>query len=85
MDFQIKLISCSDVPPDTLSAAGALSCFEEKASFELLEELTEQKIKLVIKESFGRGHGSVGDQNFFSFSLKTFQEHLLFKYASLPI
>ncbi|MEM4222263.1 MAG: FAD-dependent thymidylate synthase, partial [archaeon] len=57
-------------PPDTLSAAGALSCFEEKASFELLEELTEEKIKLVIKESFGRGHGSVGDQNFFSFSLK---------------
>lgn len=76
MDFKVELLSCTE-NPQTLSVAGALGCFEEKSSFQLMEELqglpTEQRLKKekgVLKNSFGRGHGSVGDQNCFIFSIK---------------
>jgi len=63
--------------PQLLSTAGALGCFEEKSSAELMEELSclseeerEEKERAVLKNSFGRGHGSVGDQNSFVFSVE---------------
>lgn len=60
-----------------IAAAGALGCFEEKSSASIAKELMvmdpEKKVKketAVLKNSFGVGHGSVGDQNYFSFSLE---------------
>lgn len=75
-EFQVKLIGLTQ-NPQTLSTAGALGCFEEKSSDELMAELMalpgEQRLKRekgVLRNSFGRGHGSVGDQNCFIFSIK---------------
>lgn len=61
--------------------AGALGCFEEKSSGQIRNELEVfsrehgeeeylKKVKGVMKNSFGRGHGSVGDQSDFVFSLE---------------
>ena len=54
-----------------------MGCFEEDASYEILERLLslspeerDKKSKAVLKNSFGMGHGSVGDQNCFIFSIK---------------
>ncbi len=76
MDFKVKLLSCTE-NPQTLSVAGALGCFEEKSSAQLLETLqsfsSEERLKKengVLKNSFGRGHGSIGDQNCFIFSIE---------------
>ncbi len=75
-EFKVKLID-SIKDPQLLSVAGALGCFEEKSSFQLLNELLvlpgEERLKKergVLKNSFGRGHGSVGDQNYFVFSIE---------------
>lgn len=75
-NFNVKLIG-STANPQTLSTAGALGCFEEKSSAELLAELStlDETVRLakehvVLKNSFGRGHGSVGDQNCFIFSIE---------------
>jgi len=61
--------------------AGALGCFKEKSSGQIREDLMAfrvghsekeylKKVKGVMKNSFGRGHGSVGDQSDFVFSLE---------------
>lgn len=75
-DFNVKLIGFTP-NPQTLSTAGALGCFEEKSSAQLLDELMAlslaERLKReqgVLKNSFGRGHGSVGDQNCFIFSIE---------------
>jgi thymidylate synthase (FAD) len=71
--FKVKIMPLV-ADPQLLSAAGALSCFEEKSSAELMEDISalseEERLKKekgVLKNSFGRGHGSVGDQNYFFF------------------
>lgn len=75
-DFKVTLFGVT-ANPQTLSVVGALGCFEEKSSAQLMEELLalpgEQRLKKergVLKNSFGRGHGSVGDQNYFIFSIE---------------
>lgn len=75
-DFKIRLIGMT-ANPQALSTAGALGCFEEKPSTELFDELLaldeakrDIREKAVLKNSFGRGHGSVGDQNYFVFSIE---------------
>jgi len=75
-DFKVKIIGITE-DPQLLSTAGALGCFEEKSSIQLMEELQilskEQRLKrerAVLKNSFGKGHGSVGDQSCFIFSIE---------------
>lgn len=66
------------IGPEELSTFGALGCFEEKSSFQLFEdarksldaEAFSKKKTAVIKNSFGMGHGSVADQNYFIFSIE---------------
>lgn len=61
--------------PDALATFGALGCFEERAPTQIFrecagsEEIDRKKRKL-IDESFGRGHGSVADQNAFVFEIE---------------
>ncbi len=62
---------------DELCVAGALGCFEEKSSIELLKDLMEldpdvreAKIEKLCAETSGRGHGSVLDQGSFIFSIE---------------
>ncbi|MEA2113243.1 MAG: FAD-dependent thymidylate synthase [Patescibacteria group bacterium] len=75
-DFKVNLIGWTG-DPQSLSVAGALGCFEEKSSAQIREELQRlspdkriKKEKAVLKNSFGRGHGAVGDQNYFIFSIE---------------
>ncbi len=78
-EFKVDLIGCTE-NPQLLSVAGALGCFEEKSSHQLLKGLKGfwffrrkkrlKKQRGVLKNSFGRGHGSVGDQNYFIFSIE---------------
>lgn len=75
-DFMVRLLSYTD-DPQSLSVAGALGCFEEKSSGIILNELNimtsearRKKERGVLKNSFGRGHGAVGDQNYFIFSIE---------------
>jgi thymidylate synthase ThyX len=75
-EFKVTLLSCTE-NPQTLSVAGALGCFEEQSSVQIMRELQAlsvedrlKKEKGVLKNSFGRGHGSVGDQNAFVFSIE---------------
>jgi len=64
-------------PIEETSVYGALSCFEEKSSRQLLEEdlntdldkFNEKKEK-ILNETSGRGHGSVLDQNSFLFVIE---------------
>jgi len=75
-EFRVKLITFSQ-NPQTLAAAAALGCFEEKSSIELFDDLSalpekerQKKERGVLKNSFGRGHGSVGDQTHFTFGIE---------------
>lgn len=75
-EFKVRLLGYTD-NPQSLSVAGALGCFEEKSSNVILDELNamssearRKKEKGVLKNSFGRGHGAVGDQNYFIFSIE---------------
>ncbi len=58
--------------PEETSAFGALGCFEQDDSFSLYQKLAgdQKKVKGVLKNSAGRGHGSVQDQNLFIFSIR---------------
>ena len=60
--------------PDELSAFGALGCFEEKISIDLYKGISKEKIEkkkeAILRESAGRGHGSVLDQNYFIYSIE---------------
>lgn len=75
-DFKVNLTGLTD-DPQLHSVAGALGCFEEKSSAEIYKDIHAlvssdgmAKIRPVLKNSFGRGHGSVGDQNHFIFSIE---------------
>lgn len=75
-DFKVEIIGITD-NPELLSTAGALGCFEKRSSGQILKELKnlardkqDERVKVVLKESFGRGHGSVGDQNLFIFCIE---------------
>jgi len=75
-EFKVKILGCTG-DPQLISTAGALGCFEEESSSQIFEDLTGlpedkrlKKEKVVLKNSFGRGHGSVGDQNYFIFSIE---------------
>lgn len=74
-DFKVELLATTD--PQTLSVAGALGCFEQESSAQIYRELKSfpaqvrlKKEGVVLRNSFGRGHGSVGDQNYFIFSIE---------------
>ena len=82
-NYKVKLISYTkriddpEAGPDEISAFGALGCFEEKTPSQLYHEMKEkekekieQKTEKVIENSFGRGHGSVADQNAFIFEIE---------------
>ena len=63
--------------PQEISAAGALGCFKEESSGKIWYQLREMEpekfektVKTVLKESAGRGHGSVVDQNLFIYSIE---------------
>ncbi|MCX6813697.1 MAG: FAD-dependent thymidylate synthase [Candidatus Azambacteria bacterium] len=75
-DFTVKLMAVTE-DSQLISAAGALGCFDEDVSYEVLEKLLflspeerDKKCKAVLKNSFGMGHGAVGDQNCFIFSIE---------------
>jgi thymidylate synthase (FAD) len=77
---RIELIALSKSPsdsafgPEQLSAYGALGCFEEQSAAQLYEGTEPgsraKKEEIVLRESAGRGHGSVADQNYFTFSIE---------------
>jgi thymidylate synthase (FAD) len=74
-DFKVELLTTID--SQALSVAGALGCFEQKSSAQIYRELKAlpeqvrlKKERVVLKNSLGRGHGSVGDQSYFIFSLE---------------
>ena len=55
--------------PEQIAAAGALGCMSDAPSCDIINKNTDAN-KAVLAESFGRGHGSVGDQANFTFSLE---------------
>lgn len=73
----VRLIGQTGPSPDALCIAGALGCFDERASFHILQELEalpeekkQQRLARLARETSGRGHGSVLDQASFIFSLE---------------
>lgn len=61
--------------PELIATAGALGCMDAESSATILNGLKKHrsvtdKAKKVLADSFGRGHGSVGDQANFTFSLE---------------
>lgn len=63
--------------PEEISAVGALGCFQEESSGRLWYKLKDMEpkefegvIKNILRESAGRGHGSVADQNYFIYSIE---------------
>jgi thymidylate synthase ThyX len=64
--------------PEQVAAYGAATCFEERTSLELytgdLEDKTQEQLAEIIermmRETSGRGHGSVLDQSAFTFVIK---------------
>jgi len=75
-DFKVVLLATAG-DPQLIATAGALGCFEEDSSGEILQDLLvlsgedrDKKCKAVLKNSFGMGHGSVGDQGYFIFSIE---------------
>ncbi|MCD6367633.1 MAG: FAD-dependent thymidylate synthase [Candidatus Aenigmarchaeota archaeon] len=61
--------------PDDVSTYAANADFNELSSWELISKDHEEgklgkKNKVIIRESYGRGHGSVGDVAHFTFSIK---------------
>ncbi len=83
-ESEVKLIATSKgtendvLGPEELTAYGAYGCFEQGASYEVFkehykgntEEEFKEEVKEVLKQSAGRGHGAVADQNAFTFSIK---------------
>ncbi len=73
----VRLIGETCPAADELCIAGALGCFDERSSFELLQELQglpagkkDRRLSRLARETSGRGHGSVLDQAVFIFSLE---------------
>jgi len=76
-EFKVKLIYPKAKDAQTVAVAAALGCFEEKSASQIMDELLAlpeaeriKKEKAVLKNSFGRGHGSVGDQAHFTFNVE---------------
>jgi len=83
-ESEVKLIATSKgveheaLGPEELTAYGAYGCFEQGTSYEVFknhfkdnsEEEFREEVKEVLKQSAGRGHGAVADQNLFVFSIK---------------
>lgn len=84
-DINVKLMAISrglesneDLGPAELSAYGAFGCFEQETSYEVYKdkkqaqspEEREKLVQEVLKQSAGRGHGAVADQNVFIFSIE---------------
>jgi len=63
--------------PEELAVIGALGCFEHDSSIKIwrnqLEKMTiaerKRKVETILRETSGRGHGSVLDQPHFTFSI----------------
>jgi thymidylate synthase (FAD) len=75
-DLKVKLIGYPK-NSQTITTAAALSCFKEKSTDRILKELLSlpkekrlEKERAVLKNSFGKGHGSVGDLTHFTFSIE---------------
>lgn len=75
-DFKVELLATAG-DPQLIATAGALGCFEEDSSSKILGDLLalpaekrDKKCEAVLKNSFGMGHGSVGDQGYFIFSIE---------------
>jgi len=75
-EFKVKLMG-NPQDAQTMAVAAALGCFEEKSAAQIMDELSAlpeeerlKKEKAVLKNSFGRGHGSVGDQVHFTFNVE---------------
>ncbi|MCD6500821.1 FAD-dependent thymidylate synthase [bacterium] len=75
-EFKVKLIG-NPSQAQTLAVAAALGCFDEKSASQILDELLKlpkeerlKKERVMLKNSFGRGHGSVGDQVHFTFNIE---------------
>jgi len=77
----IKLIAYlqgeGNVGPEEVSAYGAIGCFDEISSADILnynsskpKEKREALKEEVFKQSFGRGHGAVADQSYFTLSIE---------------
>lgn len=64
--------------PEEVAVYGALGCFEEKSPLQLYKEdkkkLSKKKFEIkkekILQETSGRGHGSVLDQNRFTFVIE---------------
>ncbi|NYZ80109.1 FAD-dependent thymidylate synthase, partial [Candidatus Micrarchaeota archaeon] len=76
---QIELLAVSkgvehEMGPQDISAFGAFGCFEEQSALGLFKstpaDKRPKKVEVVLRESAGRGHGSVADQNCFTFSIE---------------
>ena len=75
-NLQVKLLGVAE-NSQSLSVAGAQGCFKGQSSrnlFELLmamdPEARNKEEEKVLRNSFGRGHGAVGDQNQFIFGIE---------------
>ena len=55
--------------PDKTCAAAALGCYSEKASMDIISELSEERIKKVLRKTVGSGHHSVIEHASFTFSV----------------
>ena len=63
-------ITILDNTPAKVALAGALGCMAQESSAEIIESPNlDKKMGPVFAESFGRGHGSVGDQVNFTFGM----------------
>ena len=66
--MEVKLLRGSS---KEIAVAGALGCMDARSSAEILNNIRSMTYDYgaVLKNSFGRGHGAVGDQAVFQFSI----------------
>ncbi len=67
--MKVKLISYTP-DPDEICAAAALGCYSQTPSMDIIENLSEKKIKAVLRKTVGSGHHSVIEHASFTFSVK---------------
>lgn len=67
--MRIKLINHTK-DPDKVCAAAALSCYSERASSSLFEEMSDEKARNAIAKIVGMGHLSVIEHANFTFSIE---------------
>lgn len=66
--MRVKLISYTHDPEKTCAAA-ALGCYSQTPSKDIIKNLTDKKIKAVLKKTVGSGHHSVIEHASFTFSV----------------